>query len=98
MSDEEEYEVESIVSKRIKKGKVKTNIRILVDSKVILFVTIFQKQCSGSVSVWASRIRIRKSEVWNRIWILLSSSKIIKKKPWFLSFLPPCYFFMTFYL
>jgi hypothetical protein len=32
MSDEEEYEVESIVSKRIKKGKVKNNINFLLES------------------------------------------------------------------
>ncbi len=54
-------------------------------------------QCCGygCVRFWASRIRIRWSEVWIRIRIriLLSSSKNSKKKPWFLLF---CDFFMTF--
>jgi hypothetical protein len=41
MSDEEEYEVESIVSKRIKKGKVKQ--RLIFWSKAKLFVIVFKR-------------------------------------------------------
>jgi hypothetical protein len=41
MSDEEEYEVESIVSKRIKKGKVKKRLNFLAKAK--LFVIVFKR-------------------------------------------------------
>ncbi len=43
MSDEEEYEVESIVSKRIKKGKVKNSLKYSGKKlTLLLFLKVFR--------------------------------------------------------
>ncbi len=55
MSDEEEYEVESIVSKRIKKGKVKKYLKYSGKKlSLLLFLKVFRVR-----KFWACRIWIR---------------------------------------
>jgi hypothetical protein len=49
---------------------------------------------SGSINFWASRIRIRSSEIRIQIWIFHHQANIVRKR----LFLLFCDFFMTFYL